>query len=95
MEQDTLWADWEAPDLDDSFTRRVEALLADPQFLAWLDHQEAKGTCPSQGQDRHTAAGTRSPYGRGAPPQRSRAVAIHSVVPGSHPQGHIAGKEAS
>ena len=46
MEQDTLWTDWEDQDLDAHLKARVEALLADPQFLAWLDQQEADGTCP-------------------------------------------------
>jgi hypothetical protein len=95
MAQDTLWTDWEDQDLDAYSKARVEELLADPQFLAWLDHQEAEGTCPSKGQDRHTAAGTQSPYGRGAPLQRLHAVATHSVAPGSHPQGHITRTEAS
>jgi len=46
MEQDILWTDWDDQDLDAHLTARVEELLADPQFLAWLDQQEAEGTCP-------------------------------------------------
>ena len=46
MEQDTLWNELEDRDLDAHIKARVEELLADPQFLAWLDHQEADGTCP-------------------------------------------------
>ena len=46
MEQDTLWTDWEDQDLDAHLKARVEALLADPQFLTWLDRQDAEGTCP-------------------------------------------------
>ena len=39
MEQDTLWTDGDDQDLDAHLTARVEALLADPQFLAWLDQR--------------------------------------------------------
>ena len=46
MDQDTLWADWDDQDLDTHLTARVEALLADSPFLAWLDQQEANGTSP-------------------------------------------------
>jgi hypothetical protein len=95
MNQDSFWADWEDQDLDAYVTARVEALLIDPQFLAWLDQQEADSTGRSQGSDRHIATDTRSPCGRGAPPQRSRAVVTHSVVPESHPQGPRIHKEAS
>ena len=41
MDQDTLWTDWENEDLDAHLKARVEELLADPQFLAWLDQQDA------------------------------------------------------
>jgi hypothetical protein len=46
MDQDTLWTDWEDQDLDTHLKARVEELLADPQFLAWLDQQEADSTGP-------------------------------------------------
>ena len=47
MDQDTPWTDWDDQELDAHLTVRVEELLADPQFRAWLDQQEAEGTCPS------------------------------------------------
>ncbi len=46
MEQDTLWNECEDQDLEAHIKARVEELLADPQFLAWLDQQDAEGTCP-------------------------------------------------
>ena len=46
MDQDTLWNECEDQDLDAHIKARVEELLADSQFLAWLDQQEAEGTCP-------------------------------------------------
>ena len=61
MAQDTLWNECEDQDLDAHSKARVEELLANPQFLAWLDQQEAEGTCPSKG--RHGT--TRPPYRRG------------------------------
>ena len=45
MEPHTLWGEVEDQDLDDTIKARVEELLADPQFLAWLD-QGDDGTCP-------------------------------------------------
>jgi len=46
MGQDILWTDWEDQDLDAHIKDRVKELLADPQFLAWLDQEEAEGTYP-------------------------------------------------
>ena len=46
MDQDTLWTEWEDQDLDAYLQARVEALLVDPQFLAWLDQQDADSTGP-------------------------------------------------
>jgi hypothetical protein len=46
MARDTPWTDWEDQDLDAYLKARVEVLLGDPQFLAWLDQQEANGTRP-------------------------------------------------
>jgi hypothetical protein len=46
MDQDTLWTDRDDQDLDAHLTARVEELLIDPQFLAWLDQQEADSTDP-------------------------------------------------
>ena len=46
MDQDTLWTNWDDQELDAPLKARVEALLVDPQFLAWLDQQEANGTGP-------------------------------------------------
>ena len=47
MEQTPLWTDDpEDQDIPTHIKARVEALLADPQFLAWLDHQDNAGTCP-------------------------------------------------
>ncbi len=46
MAQDTLWNACEDQDLEAHIKARVEALLADPQFLTWLDQQDAEGTCP-------------------------------------------------
>jgi hypothetical protein len=44
MDQDTLWTDWDDQDQDAYFKAREEALLVDPQFLAWLDQQDADST---------------------------------------------------
>jgi hypothetical protein len=95
MNQDSFWADWEDQDLDAYLTARVEALLIDPQFLAWLDQQEADSTGRSQGSDRHTATDTRSPCGRG----RTTTAVARSCGPqrgareppagSSHPQGGL------
>jgi hypothetical protein len=46
MEQDTLWNELTDQDLDAHLKARVEELLADPQFLAWLDQQDTEGICP-------------------------------------------------
>jgi len=46
MGQDILWTDWEDQDLDAHIKDRAKELLADPQFLAWLDQEEAEGTYP-------------------------------------------------
>jgi hypothetical protein len=46
MDQGTLWTAWDDQELDAYLKASVEELLVDPQFLAWLDQQEAKGTRP-------------------------------------------------
>ena len=46
MDQDTLWTAWDDQELDAHLTASVEELLVDPQFLAWLDQQDAEGTRP-------------------------------------------------
>src|SRR2546428_7253570 len=45
IEHDTLWNECEDLDLDESLKRRVEALLANPTFLAWLE-QQPEEPCP-------------------------------------------------
>ena len=46
MDQDILWNECEDQNLDAHIKSRVEELLVDPQFLAWLDQQEANDTRP-------------------------------------------------
>jgi hypothetical protein len=54
MDTTHLWTDDpEDQDLPDDIKTRVEVLLADPAFLAWMDqqdallhHQKHAGTCP-------------------------------------------------
>ena len=47
MDKAQLWtADLEDHDIPDHIKTLVEALLADPTFLAWLDQQDAAATCP-------------------------------------------------
>src|SRR5262249_9700188 len=54
MDQDTLWNACEDQDLDAYGKGRVEELLTDSPFLAWLDQQEADSTSPYQAQDWRT-----------------------------------------
>ena len=62
MDQGTLWNACEDQDLDAYLKARVEALLADPQFLAWLDQQDSRRHLPFS-RSRHGT--TRRPCRRG------------------------------